>query len=196
MYMFSRRTKIVIAIVIILLLVFLLYWFLWRGKSVNREDVQSPPPPIAIVPQNKPAGNVPPVPIKEAEKTKADLSRLATAFAERFGSYSNQGEYVNVLDLKPIMTGTMQKWVDDYVAESKVAVIDISVYSGIMTKAVSVKITAINEKGGTATVVVNTQREEAGEKISENKKIYYQNLELEFQKISEEWKVNKATWME
>ncbi|OGF20831.1 hypothetical protein A2316_01855 [Candidatus Falkowbacteria bacterium RIFOXYB2_FULL_38_15] len=193
---FSRRTKIVIAIVIILLLAFLLYWFLWRGKSVNDEEVQSPPPPIAIVPQNKPAGSVPPEPVKGEEKTKADLGRLAAAFAERFGSYSNQGEYANVLDLKPIMTGTMQKWVDDYVAESKAAITDVSVYSGITTKAVSSKITAINEKGGTATVVVNTQREGAGEKTAENKEIYYQNLELEFQKISDEWKVNKANWLE
>lgn len=187
----SQRTKTIIAVIIILILLFLIYWFFLRTKSSDIENVASSPPPVALIPQKNQSATPPP-PVEGEEKTKADLNRLAAAFAERFGSYSNQGEYANLLDLKPIMTEKMENWADEYIAKSKAETTDISIYSGVTTRAVSVKIISLNDKNGTAKVVVNTQRE----KMGEVKEIYYQNLELEFQKITEEWKVNKALWLE
>jgi hypothetical protein len=173
-------------------LLFLIYWFLLRTKPSEIQDEKTAlPPPVALTPGNN-QSTTPPPPVEGEEKVKADLNRLAAAFAERFGSYSNQGEYANLLDLKPIMTNAMQKWADEYIAKSKAENANISIYSGVTTRAVSVKITSLNDKNGTAKAVVNTQREKTGGV----REIYYQNLELEFQKIKNEWKVDKAKWME
>ena len=194
--MLSRRTKIIIVLLILLLFIFLLYWFLLRGEGPRDElKEEAPPPPVALVPQNNVSQNTPPKEVTPAEKNKADITRLAAAFAERFGSYSNQGENANLLDLKPIMTARMQKWVDNFIEENAEEEND-STYYGVTTRAISSRITFSDKEGGRATVVVNTQREEAMGTMEENKNIFYENLEIDFIKINGEWKANEANWEE
>lgn len=196
----SRRRKILIVIVILILVILaLLYWFVLAPKYFNvpgggtNTNATAPLPPLALAPVNIPSA-APPVQVSDAEKLKSDLTRLAAAFAERLGSYSNQSNFENLSDLKVLMTSKMQNWTDDFIAQSKASQGNNAVYFGVTTKAVSSNIITIDEGAGEATVLVSTQRREASGTMSDNVKIYYQDLELKFKKISGEWKVDEATW--
>ena len=199
----SRRKKILIAAAVILIMAILalLYYLLFlRPKqgaapgtvppSTANENA-APPSPLALPTNALPAA---PQKVSDEEKMKSDLGRLAAAFSERFGSYSNQGEFENILDLKPLMTKKMQDWADDFIAKSKAARGNTSVYFGVTTKAVSTNISELSEGDGRAKVTVKNQRREASGTMADNVKIYYQELDLVFLKVGDEWKVNEATW--
>jgi hypothetical protein len=196
----SRRTKILIVVILILIVLALLYWLFLRPRYLPPLTTPSPAanvnaapePPLALPAVNAPLAEVPKV--SDEEKLRSDLSRLSAAFAERFGSYSNQGNFENLLDLKPLMTKKMQDGTDDFIAASREARGDTSVYFGVTTKAISTNIALLDEEGGQTTIVVRTQKREASGSMTENVRIYYQDLELVFLKLGEEWKVDEATW--
>lgn len=191
----ARRTKILIVVVILLLLLFVSLWFLlrpWFAEKQKAAEVAKTPEPIALKQTTSPTAT--PQKVTSEEKLKSDLSRLAASFAERFGSYSNQGEFENLLDLKALSTTKMQSWIDDLIKKNQAAQGNTASYFGVTAKAVSSKITSLNEKSGSAKVVVSVQKREASGSMTENVKVSYQNLELEFKKVSEEWKVDSTTW--
>jgi len=197
----SRRKKIIIIVILVIAVLVLLYWLFLRPKkapllptapspAVNVNTAPSPPlalPTINAVPPEAPK-------VSDEEKLKSDLSRLAAAFAERFGSYSNQGNFENLLDLKPLMTNKMQAWVDDFIRRSREAMSDTTVYFGVTTKAISANITLLDEEIGKAEITVRTQKREASGSMTENVKIYYQDLALVFLQVGNEWKVDEAVW--
>ncbi|MDP1890977.1 MAG: hypothetical protein Q8K55_08790, partial [Gemmatimonadaceae bacterium] len=192
----SRRNKILIIVVLILVALALAYWLFLEpklGGGVPETNVNVPLEPLALPPGSTTVSAVVPEASRE-EKLRSEISRLAAAFAERFGSYSNQGDFENLLDLKSLMTGNMQTWVDNFVAESKAGQTDNTVYFGVTTKSVSLETISIDEAAGEARIKVSAQRREASGTMSDNVRIYYQDLELGFKKVGGEWKVDEATW--
>ncbi|MBI5072126.1 hypothetical protein HZB93_04570 [Candidatus Falkowbacteria bacterium] len=194
----SRGQKILIVIVGILVILALFYWlFLRQGLTPQSPTSKTNVNVVAIPPITLPNSTTVSAVVPEAseeEKLKSDISRIAAAFAERFGSYSNQGNFENLVDLKPLMTVKMQTWIDNFIKQSQAAAGDSSVYFGVTTKALSVTAAEINEAGGTARITVSTQRREASGNMASNSEIKYENLELVFKKINGEWLVDEATW--
>lgn len=195
----SRRSKILIVIILVLVALILFYWLFLRSKltpqtggtpKTNVNVVTLPPPTL---PNSTTVSAIVPEASRE-DKLRSDISRLAAAFAERFGSYSNQGSFENLLDLKTLMTEKMQAWADDFIKQSKAAVGDTSVYSGVTTKAISVSITELDEVAGTANITVGTQRRKSSGNMADSSEIDYQNLELVFVRVNNEWKVDAAAW--
>ena len=88
------------------------------------------------------------------------------------------------------MTAKMQAWADGYIAEQRAAASSAS-YTGITTRALTTTASAFDDKAGTAVIRVRTQREETS---ASAKKVYYQDLVLEFLKENGIWKVDVATW--
>jgi hypothetical protein len=128
--------------------------------------------------------------LSEEEKEKGFLSKTASAFAERFGSYSNQSNYENLTDLKYFMTIKMKKWVDDKV-DSKDYSKSNDIYYGITTRAMKAEIKSL----GSATAVINvkTQRQEfVGADM--NSKVSYRDVLITFKKEGNVWKVDSAYW--
>ena len=139
---------------------------------------------------SEPAPEVP----EQAEPVRDDLGdvrSLASAFTERFGSFSTQSDYGNIVDLKVFMTPAMQAWADDMVEEAR-ARGPSTVSFGITSRALIVDITELDADAGTASAAVTAQRME-NNAVGE---AYYQDLALEFRKIDEAWKVDSATWGE
>ncbi len=194
----SRGQKILIVIVGILVILALFYWLFLRQSLTPQSPTSKTNvnvvaiPPITLPNSATVSATVPEA--SEEEKLKSDISRLAAAFAERFGSYSNQGNFENLADLKPLMTEKMQAWTDNFIKQSQAAAGDSSVYFGVTTKALSVTAAEINETGGTARITVSTQRREASGNMASNSEINYENLELVFNKVNGEWFVDEATW--
>ena len=121
------------------------------------------------------------------------LKPIARNFTERYGSYSNHGDYENITKLEVYMSTTMKKWAEKYVAEEKANSNPDDEYYGITTKALSVTVDSMDEENGTAQFAVSTQRNEA--KASEEANIIYQDMKIEFVMESNDWKVNNATWL-
>ncbi|MEK7158054.1 MAG: hypothetical protein AAB733_00570 [Patescibacteria group bacterium] len=128
----------------------------------------------------------------ETEKLLRDQSAL---FAERFGSYSNNPEtaYDNIRDLTVFMTSSMQKWSEQFISGELAVSSNPGIYYGISTEARAASLLTLDENGGTASVLVSTQRRETKGEPSVTS-TFNQDLELTFVKEDSFWRVNQATW--
>ncbi len=127
---------------------------------------------------------------KEAarEVTAEDLKQIAFAFAERFGSYSNQANYGNIEDLKMYMTKEMRIWAENFVIEQKETPY-VGYYYGITTKALVGEISEFDTED--AEILVSTRRQEVKD---DQTTIFDQNIVVNFYKIDSDWKVGSAYW--
>ncbi|MBU1146245.1 hypothetical protein KKD80_01720 [Patescibacteria group bacterium] len=196
----SRKQKILIVVVGILILLALFYWLFLResfmpqsGTTKTNVNVLALPP-VTLPNSTTVSASVPEA--SEEEKLRSSISRLAAAFAERYGSYSNQGNFENLLDLESLMTGKMWAETENFIKQNKTTTGDNSVYFGVTTKALSVNIGSIDEGAGTAEITVGTQRRESSGSMADNSVIKYEDLELTFLKVNGEWKVDAATWVQ
>lgn len=121
------------------------------------------------------------------------LQPIASNFAERFGSYSNHGNFENITKLEIYMSTSMKKWAEKYVAEQQANNNAGAEYYGITTKTLNVTTDSLDEDAGTAQFTVSTQRNES--KAGEATTIMYKDIKIEFILESGEWKVNEATWL-
>jgi len=138
-------------------------------------------------------GPVAPTPTPEKPDVGANLKRLAASFAERYGSFSNQGDFENLKELRVFMTDSMVREVDAYIAEAGSREAAVPDYVGMTTRALNSTVESFNESAGTATVRVNTQRQEVK---SSGTRVFYQELVLKFISSGEIWEVDSADWEE
>jgi hypothetical protein len=122
-----------------------------------------------------------------------DVAKIAMAFAERFGSYSNQSSYGNFSDLKILMTDNMKDWSDKYVASLKASSTNQLAYYGITTNALTSEVKKFDDQNSVAQIVVTTKRQEDTATVSSGA-AYVQKLDLDFKKVNSEWLVDRAYW--
>ncbi len=127
------------------------------------------------------------------EWTEDDFKQMARPFAERFGSYSNQSDYGNIEDLERMMSSTMKKWADEYVANLRNNVKYSGEFYGIVTRSfLEPEISTFNPSSGKVEVMILTQREETS--ALAEAKIFDQKIKITFIKEGGEWLVDEATW--
>lgn len=194
----SRRTKIIIGIiialvVILLLIIGILWWLNYVKKKAEpltnvNEGIQIPTTPSSA------SAGLPEMtsPVGEPQ-LEATLKAIAFTFAERFGSYSNQGNFSNLEALRDLMTVKMKAWADNYQATEKVKLAENPRYYGVNTQALSAEITTFDETLGRAEIIVVTQRQEA-KGTPANPEVFYQSLKLQIVKTEVGWKVDSAEW--
>ncbi len=190
----QRRTTILLIIaILILLLAWVLYVLFSKPKpvpepvepvvsvSVIEEPVKKEEPTISELNLQK----------EQVERVQAaDVIMLSKLFVVRYGSFSNDAEFANITDVIPLMSQAFAASTTAGLA-NRTASTD---FYGITTRVITVKVKQTNEKEGTATVVVSTQRvEENGS--AQNTSIKYQDMELMFVKESGVWKVDSAKWL-
>ncbi|OGF27754.1 hypothetical protein A2331_06630 [Candidatus Falkowbacteria bacterium RIFOXYB2_FULL_34_18] len=125
---------------------------------------------------------------------KKNLMRIASSFAERLGSYSNQSNFNNIKDLDVFMSKKMQKWANDYIVQKNKENIMSEVYYGIITQSTDAQVEDIDEDAGTASVLVKTRRREFLGSKENASDVFAQNIIVDYIKESGIWKVNEATW--
>ncbi len=130
---------------------------------------------------------------KPHQTNATDLSKIAMAFSERLGSYSNQSDYGNFTDLKIFMTASMRDWVDTYIKDLKSKAADYNTYSGITTTALSSEVKSFDDKAGTAEILITTSRRESTDKI-DGGTAYMQRIRIGMLKVDGEWLVDNAYW--
>ena len=200
----SRSSKIIIGTIIILLLIAIGVWlWLMRGKqgpilesvqnvSVNTNKAKGSLLNNASVTVNTDPAPVVPTPIPAVVDSSAAIKRLASAFAERYGSFSSLGDYENQTDLKPLMSDAYSARTDAAVAalRAKPAATE---YFGTTTRAINAKLESLDEDGGNAVVMVKTQRQ-ASTSDGAAPKVTYQDILVTFVKENGAWKVDSAKW--
>lgn len=197
----KRKILIIVIGVLCLILVIVLFYILF---FYNFSDIKIPKSELEINKGAKdsqttlPRDSNVPVRINQTEEpsksiSQEDLKKMAASFAERFGSYSNHSNYGNITDLKIFMTDKMQAWADQFVKEEQSE--GSNDYYGIITKAINAEIKSFNSTGGSASVLVKTQRRETVGN-SEQAKVFYQNILIDYIKVRDDWKANNAIWQE
>ena len=170
-------------------------------EEVVEEVVPEPPVkvlvPLPKVEKPKPKPEVVQIEQKrevtQDEVGQAELQRLASSFAERYGSFSNQSNFQNLKDLAMFMSAPMQERTNDYIEQSLSTRVDASVYYGMSTKALVADLKMMDDENGVGVVLVQTLRQEAKGDIS-NTTQKNQNIEVKFIKEEGDWKVDKAVW--
>jgi len=194
----NPRTKKILTTALIVIvgigLALLIWWQFFRQEPVaNNVTVTIPTDNTNVVVVNAIVNTAPANQNTNVEvNEELELIRLANLFTERFGSYSSESEFQNIVELKSYMTKTMQVWADNYIKQLK-AQPKTGGYSSVVTKAVSTEV--INSTSVKAEVKVTTQRQEEEANIN-GSQTYYQDISLEFNKSDDDWLVNKATWQE
>ena len=193
----SKRKKIIIAVIAVIILIIiavLIWWWLQNrvlpatvapaaNANVGLQIPANLPNRAAVLP-SEPAG-----PVKQAD-VEADMKSLAMTFSERFGSYSNDGNYVNLDTLRKLSTDKLNLQLNILKAKQTAA----ATYYGVTTKALSAQITSYDAGMGRAEVTVYAQRREA-QGTTANPTVYYQNLNLQLAKAGDVWLVDFAEWV-
>jgi len=206
----SKKAKITILIVIIVLIVLIAGFILLQDKlfktevqlpdgveeqaeEMTEKESETEPAPKNI---DEPANQEDPVvysfnPEEEEEQretSKEELKQIAFAISERFGSYSNEGNFGNISDLKIYMTDSMKNWADSYISESQAEGYSGDYY-GITTTALVGEVLEFNEDE--ASFLITTSRREVKDNQEE---VFNQDIIINFNKIGDEWKVHEAYW--
>lgn len=121
---------------------------------------------------------------------KASIKILASAFAEGYGSYSNQQEGPHFAALHPFMTEKMKKWTLEHEGNFKKSLGDPKVYHGYTTKVVSDSGLTLNS-ASSAEIRFKTLRSESLA-TRMNVKNFYQDITIKLEKVDGVWKVDGA----
>lgn len=183
-------------------MVFLLVWFLMRPQVATIKQGLNTNSSV-VLPQAggntlPPANTNQAIPQTEPPKSNAEITikSLASAFSERYGSFSNQTDFKNLRDLSPLMTDKFSAQNDKYIQEQKKKAEDTSVYYGVTSKTVKNKLMSLDEEETTAVVQLTMQRSEARESMNSNVKVFYQDIIIGFEKEGGEWKISSAEWQQ
>ena len=189
-----------------LLLIVIVYFGFFRNKTTN--TIQAPVTPLTNnqLPSGTDSGTSSLSEKPRADNINYDLSKqaphkvnandvakIAMAFAERFGSYSNQSSYGNFTDLKIMMTQNMKDWADEYVKNLQASSTNQTAYYGITTTGVTSEIKKFDDNAGLAQIIITTQRQEI-RGSSDSSTSFMQKLDLDFKKVNGEWLVDRGYW--
>ena len=196
---------VILGIVVLLLVFYLLFFFSFKADVVDIANItknktnsnavaRKANNDVLIEGSIKRAGDSPEEIKTRETDAQTSLKRTAAAFAERFGSFSNQSNFKNIDNISMFMTEDMRVWADKYVDEMRSKSGKINEYYGITTKAIFTEITEIDDDAGQATILVNTKRREAYIKMDNITNSFDQDIEIKFIKVENIWKVDSAIW--
>lgn len=118
------------------------------------------------------------------DSKEAQLKRFCLDFVARFGTYSTDGESMNLVQLMPLLSGDLKVWAQARLSpQSKT-----SAFSGVTTKALSAKV--VSQTTRDASVVVSSQRTYVDETGT---RVVYEEATLSLVN-SGGWQVNAVSW--
>jgi hypothetical protein len=195
--MTPRRRAILIVSGFLLLVAAIIGLWLWLRPKPAEPEVEAPQAeaPEVEAPAAAPAPAVlanpliPPAPPQPDARTAA--VQVAEFFAERYGSYSNQGDYQNLRDLLPIMTDGYRRATEAKLAETADDP-PAAAYEGVTSVRISTKVGSLSEAAGSASVSVTLQQEKTT--ASGSPTVSYRVLTVALAKVGGEWKVSGVKW--
>lgn len=194
--MITRRTRLITLGLIVLIVLLLLVW-LWLALRPKQEVVEDVPisdvQPEGVVVIEEKSPSLSEEELKKEQETRnqsAGATTVAKLFVERYGSYSNEADFQNLVDVLPLMTESFADETKVLIASSKVP----ETYYGVSTAVLTVTVEEMDETSGVATIKMQTQRQVA-EGSTQNTSVKYQDIRLELIKEAGVWKVDSAVWL-
>ena len=195
----QRKRIILIAVVVLVVLGVLA--LLLRPKRAPESPASAPTGSLTFAPTGaltrsggltNVAGTNAPEPPPPPPPTEAAVRQLAMTFAERYGSYSSEGDFVNLSDLFPLMTERYQRAMEQELVRLRQQP-RAAAFSSTTTVVMNVDVEIPSgETSRTATARVLTQRTDV--KGGTAPRTYGQTLTVQLLKISEGWRVDSAKW--
>lgn len=167
----------------------LLYLFAFKEDSKPRVFVQSlfNPAPTEeeasgqITEAPAVATSSPPVFVKYSPEVYA--KQVARLFVERFNSYSNQNNNQHIVDILPLVTAKMEKWIKTQSISAG------NEYQGVTTRVIASRVNYISADKAAVTMDVQQEKEsKAGAEIVQR------SGRVELVRAGEEWKVDGWFW--
>lgn len=145
-----------------------------------------------VVNTSRPQTNVN-APIPQPPSPETALQRIAVAFAERYGSFSNQSDFGNLESVLPYMTTSFQNRTRTLIVSERAKKRDTSIYYSLTTRSGRVATETFDENATTAVFLVTASRSEAiGSPV--NVKRYEETLRVTMSKEDGAWRVANAAW--
>lgn len=195
----NKKKALYIALILIVLLLLLLggyYAIKLFNKPAPVAPVVSDAPVIEAGTQNQIAQTINPVSLQQeisAQGSEHDVRIIAEPFVERFGSYNNQGGFDNFREIEIFMTDSLKAWVNGtYLAQLTSRMPNLNQYFAVNSKVLSSQVDELNQETGKAAMTMNVQRQEITN--GAETKLYYQDAQVELQKVDGVWKVNGIFW--
>lgn len=193
--MTARRRAILIVVLALLMIGIVVALVL----LLTRKAPQAAPSPTPTVEQPQPVPTLAPQDIIDALRPvpppaspgSTAAAQIAELFAERYGSYSNQGDFQNLKDLLPVMTASYKAATEAYLATATAS--DASNYQGVTSVKVSTQVRSYSAAAGTAVVAVMLQQQKSTG-ASAVPALTYRSLKMSLKLVGKDWKVDSATW--
>jgi hypothetical protein len=169
----NNKKKKILWLAIIILVIAGLIWFalsLFNNRAAPNEDIYSTDNQPRFE-TNSPTFNEPAT-ISPEDSTEFTVKNLSRTFTERFGSWSTDNPGQNLSDLNSIVSASFKQELNALVSYQE------RDFYGVTTKAVSTKINYLDEEGGEAEVLVNTQRVVTDENLNQNPNGNFPTLKL------------------
>ncbi len=185
----NKRILIVVVVVVIVAAAFVIWWLTRPAEEIigNTNTTPVNNAQTVVINTNTAANQN----TNAQTEEQVAMVRLANLFTERFGSYSSEAEFQNIIDLKKFMTTKMQSWADTYVTTHKKTLNSQSTFISITTKVLSTTVNSFSDKK--AEVRSTTSRVEEGENTNDVR-AYNQDIVLQLVKQGNDWKVDSAFW--
>ena len=191
----SKRTKIFfITAAVVLLLVILIVFRFVNAPSSSRPLASSGQSGNSAVPlgSSTTLGSTNGITSIVSPDGATNIEAIARSFTERFGSFSNQGDFENVEDLYPFMTAKMRQWAEGYVTAGRARQEAVAAdYFGTTTRALGSQVIG---KGSQKMVVLVTAQRRESTTTALNARVYNQDIELVFVENAGIWRVDDARW--
>lgn len=184
-----------VAILLVIIILLLIWWFFIPDTT---DDV--PPADLTNtnmgLPLSQRLDELPPTDPDRAEQNEnypLGLKQLALSFAERFGSYSDDEPYKNLLDLKTLMTSKMRQEIDQTISDLEANSSDDGLYEGYETQALNSQLLSYDSIS--AEILIQTRRIHYRERdATVSNDTFSQDLWLKAVKVNNEWKIDDANW--
>lgn len=127
-------------------------------------------------------------PLSEPAPDEIRVRSLAQSFTERYGSYSNQNQYENLIRLYTYMSVKLQKETQAYITQQGVQ--NTSTYAGVTTTVISVAVEKLEADKAVVTVTTRRRESKEGQSASTSS----QQARLVMVKVDGKWLVDKFDW--
>lgn len=189
MFTLTRGHKIVIIVLIGAILIGIAIYLLYREFNPSEPEVLIDLPPGGAAEQR--VIQYEPPTLNETDKAKNTIRNLSLLFAERFGTYSNQNNDQSFVELEKFMTEGFYNWTTtQYQDKLGQEFSNSGNYSAILTQALAVEFKSLTDNNAQVSVTTLRTKNSLG---SDSLK-YYQDLQLDFVKINNSWRIDAAYW--
>lgn len=128
--------------------------------------------------------------ISSLEAEQQVVHNLSMTFAERFGTFSPDGGFVLIDELKPLMTEEFATWVGgQYKVQLAQEYAENTSFQGVKTEALAVNFDELTAESAKTTVTTKQYKKNGDQSLTISR-----DLRLEFVNLEGQWLVSGAYW--